>query len=300
MAPSDIVLLIYPLRSRIFTLLLLAFAVVIRSPCLFFNSTHCTRATPKRHNHSPFSQNCDAGTSGSVTVSTLGAMPSKDGKSSASCCTSRTPPSPDGDPPRPAVSLSKSQNQQMGEIVSSGSTGAAEAAELRPIFEANPFDTEAEKDKAIGEVKVAISSKFRTVLLGDKVDADGEWEQMKPRKSTNTLNAVKHIIKKRLSRESALAKRRSVSSVGTTEEEVERRAELKRIRHKRIKEELSNEASYDEDAKSISSVAEGDTTRGPTVNASWVLGDPLPLPHLLGPSLSYPELPYPELPLLEE
>jgi hypothetical protein len=222
-------------------------------------------------------------------------MLSRAGRSSTNCCTSRTPPSPEGEPPRPAVSPSKLHHQQMKDAVSSGSTGAVETAELRPIFE-----KEGEYGKDMDGIKAGNSSKPKDILRGDKLDTDDEWEHIKTRKSTNTLNAVKQKLKKHLSRESALAKRRSISSVGTTEEEIERRAELRRIRHKRIKEELSNEASYDEDAKSISSIADGDTTLATVIHASWVPGDPIPLPHLLSPSLSYPALSFPEPSPLEE
>ena len=48
--------------------------------------------------------------------------------------------------------------------------------------------------------------------------------------------------------------------IGSSEEEVERRAELRRIRHKRIQEELSNESAYDEDAKSLTSVGDPKTS----------------------------------------
>jgi hypothetical protein len=175
--------------------------------------------------------------------------------------------------------------------VSSCSTGQAEAAELRPIFEEMGSET---------EVKQHSARKLRTLLLGDKSDTDEEWDHIKPKKSSSTLNAVKQKLKKHLSRESALGKRRSISSVGTTEEEVERRAELRRIRHKRIKEELSNEASYDEDAKSLSSIVDADISLAHTSQSSWVPGEALPLPRLLTPALAYPSLPFPELPPLQE
>ena len=51
-----------------------------------------------------------------------------------------------------------------------------------------------------------------------------------------------------------MPKRRSRSSVGTTEEEVERRKELRRLRQSRIMDELGTESAYDNDAKSISSI----------------------------------------------
>jgi hypothetical protein len=222
-------------------------------------------------------------------------MPPRDGKRSSNCCTNRNPPSPEGEPPRPAIAPSKLHQPRVKDVVSSGSTGAAEvAAELRPIFE------EGEIDNNIDSMKHGSSSKAIDIIRDENPDADDEWEQIKPRKSNATLNAVKQKLKKHLSREMSLVKRQSISSVGTTEEEIERRAELRRIRHKRIKEELSNEASYDEDAKSILSIADGDTTLATTFTTSWSQGDAIPLPHLLSPSLSYPSLPVPEPSPLDE
>jgi hypothetical protein len=223
-------------------------------------------------------------------------MPSRSGRRSFNCCTSRNPPSPEGDPPRPAIPPSTLHQSTMKDVVSSGSTGAAQmAAELRPIFE-----EEGEIDNSIDITKAGSPSKAIDALLDENPDADDEWENIRAQKSTGTLTVVKQKLRKHLSRDFPLAKRRSISSVGTTEEEIERRAELRRIRHKRIKEELSNEASYDEDAKTISSIADGDTTLATTFTTSWSQGDAIPLPHLLSPSLSYPSLPVPDLSPLEE
>jgi hypothetical protein len=76
----------------------------------------------------------------------------------------------------------------------------------------------------------------------------------KSRKSSSSLVSVKNRLKKHLSRELKVQKRHSRSSVGKSEEEVERRAELRRIRQKRIQEELGNDFSYDSDAKSLPTI----------------------------------------------
>jgi hypothetical protein len=63
-------------------------------------------------------------------------------------------------------------------------------------------------------------------------------------KGSITLDAVKTKIIRHLSQD-VEGKRQSNSSVGTSDEEVARRAELKRLMHKRIKEELRSEESND-------------------------------------------------------
>ncbi|KAF4637336.1 hypothetical protein G7Y89_g757 [Cudoniella acicularis] len=217
-------------------------------------------------------------------------MPSRFVSSGSNCCTSRGPPSPDGEPPRPAASPRK-----IPHIISNDATSpcsSAAVAKLQPIFEDdNAPDTE------IVHVKHNSTYKLRTLLLGDnedQSDTEDECVQIRVKKSSSTLNAVRQKLRKHLSRDSALSKRRSKSSVGTSEEEIERRAELRRIRHKRIQEELSNEAIYDDDAKTLSSIVDADSSMGMTSRSSWVPGETLSLPRLLTPSLPYPVLPVQE------
>ncbi|PQE26790.1 hypothetical protein CJF31_00003480 [Rutstroemia sp. NJR-2017a BVV2] len=82
-----------------------------------------------------------------------------------------------------------------------------------------------------------------------------EQTVVKPMKSSSTLSAVKIRLKKTFSRDSGLDKRcAKKSSGGTSEEELERRKELRRLRQKRIEEELSHEGEYDDDAQSLSTV----------------------------------------------
>jgi hypothetical protein len=112
-----------------------------------------------------------------------------------------------------------------------------------------------------------------------------------------TISKIKNRLKKHLSTESVfVSKRNSRSSVGTSEEEVERRAELRRIRHKRIQDELSNEGIYDEDAKSISTTGaaadvspgeQGAGGRSPGL-PDWIPGQNIPLPELDLPLLTPP------------
>lgn len=194
--------------------------------------------------------------------------------SSTACCLSRHPPSPDGVSPRPAVlspPLFKLNAEHQEAIPGSWSSGShlskpEDAAAIQAFFEDDKSDHRIEHDKAVSK------------------------------KPSSTLSAVKNRLKKHLSRDSGIAtnpKRLSRASVGTSEEEIERRAELRRIRHKRIQEELSQEGIYDDDAKSLSTV---DAPVGPSPSrmqkrGSWHSGDPLPLPALDLPVLGSAELP---------
>jgi hypothetical protein len=79
--------------------------------------------------------------------------------------------------------------------------------------------------------------------------------EVKPMRSSSTLSAVKIRLKRTFSRDSGLDKRcAKKGSGGTSEEELERRKELRRLRQKRIEEELSHEGEYDDDAQSLSTV----------------------------------------------
>lgn len=85
----------------------------------------------------------------------------------------------------------------------------------------------------------------------------GKMKSMKAKMSFNTLNAVANAmttkLRKHFSRDLALSKRLSRSSVGNSEEDIERRKELRRLRDKRIQEELSMD-NFDDDAASLSTV----------------------------------------------
>lgn len=183
---------------------------------------------------------------------------------SSACCMSLHPPSPDGVAPRTVVASPppftlKPKSQDF--IPASWSSGSRlskpeDAAAIQAIFEEDKSDPESEHHKVISK------------------------------KASSTFSAVKNRLKKHLSKDSGIStsKRYSRSSVGTTEEEIERRAELRRIRHKRIQEELSSEGIYDDDAKSLSTV-DAPSASAMLERASWTQGDPLPLPALALPSL---------------
>jgi hypothetical protein len=139
--------------------------------------------------------------------------------------------------------------------------------------------------------------KLAAILEENKSDSDIETKfvEIKSKKSSSTLKSVTKRLKKHLSRDSALSKRHSRSSVGTSDEEIERRAELRRIRERRIRDELSNEKVYDNDAKSVSSIVGTHTPSDGKNPRSWAPGDYIPLPSLTCLALPYPTVPFPHL-----
>ncbi|KAK0634946.1 hypothetical protein B0T17DRAFT_502542 [Bombardia bombarda] len=101
--------------------------------------------------------------------------------------------------------------------------------------------------KSMSTLQTAIPSAIlpvEPVELGELVvedsDSDEEPEPSTQSKSASTLQLVRTHIRRHLSQDS-LPRRKSRSAVGTSQEEIERRAELKRLMHKRIQEELRSE-----------------------------------------------------------
>jgi hypothetical protein len=160
---------------------------------------------------------------------------------SYNCCTSKDPPSPDGVPSRPiklrpGKALLKQLIPAPSGSITSGFSKTEDAAEIRAIFEADTSDSD-----------------------------DEQLDPMK-KKSSSTPAAVKSKLRKHLSCESALLGHQPRSTVGNSDEEVERRKELKLLRDRRIQEELCHEDSYDDDAMSLSTV----TTRRSPSRASHI------------------------------
>lgn len=145
--------------------------------------------------------------------------------SSYNCCIGHNPPSPEGLPSRP-VKLSTDAMQVASWSTASRLSKPEDVAELRALFE------------------------------GDNSDADDyESRVITVKRSSSTLDTVKSKLRKHLSRESAISKHRPRSTVGNSDEEIQRRKELRLIRDRRIKEELSSEGAYDDDVKSLSTLA---------------------------------------------
>jgi hypothetical protein len=139
------------------------------------------------------------------------------------CCLSREAPSPDSVPSRPVYT--------------------SEAIPLPPIL-----------DKP-AVLSWSTFSRFSKPEDAAELEAIFNTDRVENNESSlmHTITAVKSKLRKHLSRESALSKRRSRSTVGQSEEEIARRKELKQLRQKRIEDELGDEGVYDEDAKSIPS-----------------------------------------------
>lgn len=77
-------------------------------------------------------------------------------------------------------------------------------------------------------------------------DSDGDGEEENPlTKTSSALHVVRTKLIRHISHETE-PNRRSRASAGHSQEEVARRAELRRFRHQRIQEELKNEESNDE------------------------------------------------------
>lgn len=189
------------------------------------------------------------------------------------CCTSRRPPSPDGAAPRPVL---------MSEIPLQG--------EVAPTYlDSSNTSSRLSRPEDVAELQAIFES--------DKSSFESKCERIKRSESSNTLKSVTTKLRKHLSRDSGVSKRYSRASVGTSEEEIERRAELRRIRHKRIQEELSCEGIYDEDAQSLRSVivACSDNQRNSCPSLTSPARPPLELPQLELPSLDLPELFLPQV-----
>ncbi|KAI0006696.1 hypothetical protein F4779DRAFT_644031 [Xylariaceae sp. FL0662B] len=85
-----------------------------------------------------------------------------------------------------------------------------------------------------------------TVLEVEDSDDEDPSKNIRTRSSsTNTLVAIKTKLIRRLSQKSE-SKRYSQQSLGTSDEEIARRAELKRLMHQRIQEELESEEQKEE------------------------------------------------------
>lgn len=211
------------------------------------------------------------------------------------CCTSRAPPSPDCLPSRPITQAQKAIKRGSKDHMPPPSWVSVNTTELRAIFE----ETAPSDPCRANHIIHKSSAKFREILECDReCETDTESEHIRSKRSSSTLKAVTQKLKKHLSKEDGVSKRLSRQSIGTSEEEVERRAELRRIREKRIKDELSNEDGYDDDAKSLPSNLPTPLDTGRP--SAWTPGDFVPLPTLALPALKPLYLPSPHLSPLEE
>ncbi|OBT54670.1 hypothetical protein VE04_10287 [Pseudogymnoascus sp. 24MN13] len=100
------------------------------------------------------------------------------------------------------------------------------------------------------------AAELHAIFKGDNLD-DGDDSNFKKRR------AGRSKLQKRFSRDWTLTNQRSpTSTVAISEEEVARREEVKRIRAKRLQEELGDIRVYDEDATPLCSSPFGQTSKG--------------------------------------
>ncbi|KAK4204717.1 hypothetical protein QBC40DRAFT_329108 [Triangularia verruculosa] len=127
---------------------------------------------------------------------------------------------------------------------------------LNPV---NPLSTET-SPRSLSSLQPSVPaniSPIEPIELGQLVveDSDSEDEPDHPaphNKSTSTLQLVRTRIRRHLSQDS-LSKKKARSAVGFTKEEIQRRAELKRLMHKRIQEELRSEEGQESTRSEVSS-----------------------------------------------
>jgi hypothetical protein len=148
----------------------------------------------------------------------------------SNCCTICQPPSPEGYSPRPLSTVSQS---------------AANGPEPQPM--ASSWSTRFSKPEDAAELQA---------IFDNVSDDEGNDRGTTTSKHSSIANIVRKKLRKHFSRESTSSSHRpGRSSVGNSVEEVERRKELKRLRDRRIREELSVDDHYDDDAASLSVAA---------------------------------------------
>ncbi|KAK5660645.1 hypothetical protein OQA88_12008 [Cercophora sp. LCS_1] len=136
--------------------------------------------------------------------------------------------------------------------LSSIRANSRESAPLTPGIDPNSPTSPTSTQLSVPTAIVPIDPVELGQLLVDDSDSDDELELRPHNKSTSTLQLVRVHIRRHLSQDS-LSRRRARSAVGTSHEEIERRAELKRLMRKRIQEELRTEESQETTQSDISS-----------------------------------------------
>jgi hypothetical protein len=204
--------------------------------------------------------------------------------SSATCCMSRKPSSPHSLATRP-VQAKPPQGSSL--------------ASIRCHEPDSPYFASSSTVSVLSRAEDV--AELQAIFEEDKSSFVGEKARPRAKRSSSSLISLKDRLRKHLSRELRVHKRHSRSSVGTSEEEVERRVELRRIQHKRIQEELVNDVVYDSDAKSLPTIGGLDSAYDLNGEArssrySWSL------PMMISPPIltSAFSSPYPTFPYLKE
>ena len=158
------------------------------------------------------------------------------------CCGFGGSPSPEPEPLRPVYS-----SQGRGRFALSSTASSAASSDVRPIQE---IFASVSKDEGGYEAHTA---------SGHDVPSRRELETPMHRKdSSRRLHEVASKVRKRLSRDSSISRRSSKHrlSASKSNEDIERRSELKRALHRRVQSDLiedltTSDRSYDEDAVPI-------------------------------------------------
>jgi len=214
-----------------------------------------------------------------------GIMPGLANRRNKVCCLAREPPSPDALSPRPASakfhdkygSVDKYYLKDTSSIVSP------------PITQATASDLVSLQVISSRRCSADVSADEHT-LRDNNPDHINQLHRSRLSLSSLNLAVLKKNLRKHLSKDSGILKRRSQSSIGQSEEEVGRRAELRRIRQKRIEAEMSD-AFYETDLESSETIA----TSGAQDKPAWVAGSTLSLLKLDLPALEMPTLDLPTL-----
>lgn len=198
--------------------------------------------------------------------------------SSVNCCLVQDAPSPDGPPSRP-IRLRTRPETLFDPLPCHKSSS---------LYSSSSISLPLSKQDGIGELQAIFDeSKFP---LGD-----GTYFP-RTKRSSGSLASVKQRLMKHLSLELKPHRRRSRSTLGASEG-VERRAELRRIRQKRIQDELVDNFEYDSDARSLTSIARV-TSKGEEVVNYETCGYGRPYSATRVPSIWIPTVTSPEPPSL--
>ncbi|KAI1090113.1 hypothetical protein F5B19DRAFT_504172 [Rostrohypoxylon terebratum] len=149
-----------------------------------------------------------------------------------------------------------------------------------PDLELSSSHVEATKAPSLLHDSIPEATVYPTILEIDDSDDDEPVRSIR-NSSTGTLEAIKTRFMRPLSQKSE-SKRHSQQYLGASEEEIARRAELRRLMHKRIQEELKSEEEQEEadykvmspdDSKPGSSASVGLSGGGPRDNIEFFVSD---------------------------
>ncbi|KAI0853882.1 hypothetical protein F5Y00DRAFT_269242 [Daldinia vernicosa] len=138
-------------------------------------------------------------------------------------------------------------------------------------FELSPPEIVAKETPSLSHNRLQEATVDPTIIDIEDSDDDDEPVRSTRNSSTGTLGAIRTKFIRRLSQKSE-SKRHSQQSLGTSDEEIARRAELKRLMRKRIQEELKSEKEQEEVETQTGNTEESKPCS--TANAGFPRGGP--------------------------